>query len=124
CTALTNVYYMGDEEAWNSVSIGEYNDRLKNAIIHYTSILPEEYVYDVTVEVRDSETNKLIPYASLFVFFSQTDTKRHILSNGRITLENVKFPLYIIYASAAGYNTTNRLKNIAYPSNGKIVLLL
>ncbi|MGN0572541.1 MAG: leucine-rich repeat protein [Acutalibacteraceae bacterium] len=37
CTSLTNVYYAGTEVEWNSIVIGENNDRLLNATIHFNS---------------------------------------------------------------------------------------
>ncbi|MBQ4116734.1 MAG: leucine-rich repeat protein, partial [Clostridia bacterium] len=37
CTNLSIVYYDGTEEEWNSVSIGNYNDYLKNATRYYYS---------------------------------------------------------------------------------------
>ena len=35
CESLSDVYYCGTEEQWNSISIGIYNDKLLNATIHY-----------------------------------------------------------------------------------------
>lgn len=37
CDNLTNVYYTGTEEQWNEISIGENNEELLNATIHYNS---------------------------------------------------------------------------------------
>ena len=34
CGALTDIYFLGTEEQWNSVNVGRYNDPLKNATIH------------------------------------------------------------------------------------------
>ena len=36
-TALTDVYYGGTEEQWKAIQIGEYNDPLTKANIHYNS---------------------------------------------------------------------------------------
>jgi len=36
CSGLKDVYYNGNEELWNSINIGENNDCLTNASIHYT----------------------------------------------------------------------------------------
>ena len=41
CGSLTNVYYIGSEEEWAAVSIGDDNTSLKNATIHYNYV-PEE----------------------------------------------------------------------------------
>lgn len=35
CDSLTDVYYNGSEREWNLIDIGEDNDCLKNATIHY-----------------------------------------------------------------------------------------
>ena len=35
CTSLTDVYYSGTEEQWNAITIGEENDPLLNATIHF-----------------------------------------------------------------------------------------
>ena len=40
CTSLTDVYYSGTEEQWNNIYIGEYNDCLTSANIHYNSKMP------------------------------------------------------------------------------------
>jgi hypothetical protein len=37
CSSLTEVYYNGTAAEWNSISIGAYNDRLKNATRYYYS---------------------------------------------------------------------------------------
>ena len=35
CTALTDVYFYGTEDEWNAITIGEDNDPLLNATIHF-----------------------------------------------------------------------------------------
>lgn len=35
CDSLTDVYYYGTEEEWNNISVGNYNDELFNATIHF-----------------------------------------------------------------------------------------
>ncbi len=35
CAALTDVYYSGSEEEWAKIQIGDYNEPLLNAQIHY-----------------------------------------------------------------------------------------
>ena len=35
CGDLKDVYYIGSKDEWKTISIGEYNDRLLNATIHY-----------------------------------------------------------------------------------------
>lgn len=38
CCALGNVYFSGTEAQWNTISIGSYNDAIKNAKIHFRLI--------------------------------------------------------------------------------------
>ncbi len=42
CRNLTDVYYGGSQSDWENVEIDEYNDSLKNAVIHYNS-MPTEH---------------------------------------------------------------------------------
>ncbi len=42
CIGLKDVYYSGSEEQWKKISIGEYNEPLTNATIHYNSSLPDQ----------------------------------------------------------------------------------
>lgn len=37
CDALTDVYYAGSESDWGSIAIGESNESLTNAAIHYNA---------------------------------------------------------------------------------------
>ncbi len=37
CSGLKDVYYKASESSWNKISIGEYNDNLNSAKIHYNS---------------------------------------------------------------------------------------
>ena len=49
CSVLTDVYYAGSEQDWNRIVIGDYNEELTSATIHYNSTgpasTPEETVY-------------------------------------------------------------------------------
>ena len=48
CSNLKDVYYSGNEEEWNKISIGSYNSYLENATIHFNSEgpLPAETIVD------------------------------------------------------------------------------
>ncbi len=37
CSALTDVYYSGAETEWNAIEMGNNNEKLQSAIIHYSS---------------------------------------------------------------------------------------
>ena len=41
CVSLKDVYYTGTEEQWNNIEIGEGNEYLTNATIHFNSTMPE-----------------------------------------------------------------------------------
>ncbi len=42
CSGLTNVYYAGSEEQWGRITIGDFNEPLMSAIIHYNSTGPDD----------------------------------------------------------------------------------
>ncbi|MCD7784833.1 MAG: hypothetical protein LUH18_04540 [Oscillospiraceae bacterium] len=44
--ALTNVYYAGNESAWNSITIGSGNANLTNAFIHYGRSAVFDYTWE------------------------------------------------------------------------------
>ena len=63
CTSLTNVYYGGSEEDWNNISIGDYNEYLTNATIHF-SMEPtptEEPTATPTAEPTEEPTEEPTP---------------------------------------------------------------
>ncbi len=41
CVSLKDVYYTGTEEQWNNIEIGDGNEYLTNATIHFNSTMPE-----------------------------------------------------------------------------------
>ena len=41
CTKLTDVYYTGIKSQWEAIKIGNYNDCLTSATIHYNSVGPD-----------------------------------------------------------------------------------
>ena len=42
CSSLKDVYYSGSKEQWSTISIGDANDSLLNATIHYQSLGPND----------------------------------------------------------------------------------
>ena len=65
CRNLTDVYYKGVQENWDKISIGEYNDYLLNAEIHFKATeddLPS-YAVDVPETERPSMTVPIITKA-------------------------------------------------------------
>lgn len=51
CTGLTDVYYSGSEKEWQNILIGNRNECLTNATIHYNYVLEPE-----TVDITDERT--------------------------------------------------------------------
>ena len=50
CGSLTDVYFGGTEAEWNAITIGDYNDDLLNARIHYTYDEPSEELTEPSEE--------------------------------------------------------------------------
>ena len=50
CDRLADVYYAGDEDAWNAMEIDEYNDELKNANIHFNFDVDSAVLHSVTYD--------------------------------------------------------------------------
>ena len=43
CSSLTDVYYTGSEVEWEKIEIGDFNDELAKATIHYASQTPDNF---------------------------------------------------------------------------------
>lgn len=59
CVSLKDVYYTGTEEQWNNIEIGDGNEYLTNATIHFNSFMPDT---NLTPELK--ELNGQWVYAS------------------------------------------------------------
>lgn len=57
CSSLTDVYYAGSKEDWDAMDIGEQNDSLLNATIHFDYVAPES-----ATTVTDSDSGVQIEY--------------------------------------------------------------
>lgn len=44
CSRLSNIYYAGDEESWNEISVDAYNQQLLTARIHYNANGPSRSI--------------------------------------------------------------------------------
>ena len=60
CTSLSDVYYTGDRAHWNHISIGEQNETLHNANMHFTG---SEVIS--RLEIRPTATNTLTARSKL-----------------------------------------------------------
>ena len=48
CQSLTDVYYAGTRAQWNEIVIGDYNDAIINATVHYEYVSPADlFEYDI-----------------------------------------------------------------------------
>lgn len=61
CTSLTDVYYNGTEEEWKNITIGQQNDSLINATIHFNSTGPAiPKINEINIIPSDDNLNKSI----------------------------------------------------------------
>lgn len=121
CESLTDVYYAGTMEQWNKIKIGEYNDTLLNANIHYntsnkplkTNVTKEidtnknQVIFNITAleEDRADELNDISLFAAEYdengLLTNLTMGTKSELSDNRINInapipssENYKFMLW------------------------------
>ncbi|HIZ39178.1 MAG TPA: leucine-rich repeat domain-containing protein [Candidatus Blautia excrementipullorum] len=65
CDSLTDVYYGGNKEAWQNITIKDYNVALETAAIHYSSTCPDDVPLpplpsgNTTVTGDDTEENDM-----------------------------------------------------------------
>ena len=62
CDNLTDVYYNGTEEQWNKITIGSYNDPLRNATIHFLGEDVHECDYTAVVTPPTCQTQGYTTY--------------------------------------------------------------
>ena len=71
CAALADVYYGGSEEQWKTISIGDENDPLINATIHYHSVRPNpDFILPASLNTVESEA--FTGGAFTYVFIPET----------------------------------------------------
>ncbi|MBR3596371.1 MAG: leucine-rich repeat protein [Clostridia bacterium] len=57
---LTDVYYSGTEEQWNEITIGEYNDELLGATIHFSEPEQPDVSFEDSEDAKVSESDVLV----------------------------------------------------------------
>ena len=69
CSSLTDVYYSSSEAAWNSITIGEGNENLTNANIHFHYISDTNVIEEPVVdnEIVKNPSTSSITYGDLLV---------------------------------------------------------
>ena len=56
CSSLTDVYYLGSEENWKAITIGQGNTDLLRAVMHFTTVQIHNYIQERTVDYRTTIT--------------------------------------------------------------------
>ncbi|MBR0413953.1 MAG: leucine-rich repeat protein [Clostridia bacterium] len=59
CSAIKDVYYIGSQEQWESTQIGENNECLTGATIHFNAIHRHNYVAEVTKQATCKEEGEI-----------------------------------------------------------------
>lgn len=97
CSSLKDVYYGGIQSQWNKISIGTYNDTLKNATIHFNSAGPVVYASTnvKTLAVREYEVPKMLAESSVIAEpAANTVTKDDLVAGAVYTLIIIKGTQY------------------------------
>lgn len=100
CSALKDVYYVGSEDQWNTISIGDKNDPLLNAAIHYKSsqsdigisdsgvcgdnltwVLSSDGTLTISGTGDMYDYNGVAPY-NISPWYHNTDIKKLVINNG------------------------------------------
>ncbi|MBQ5969670.1 MAG: leucine-rich repeat domain-containing protein [Clostridia bacterium] len=71
CSSLTDVYYTGTEAQWNNISIGDYNEPLTFAAMHYNAVIESPAAYEDTTDGNPSRREffiKLLPFVIAVLF--------------------------------------------------------
>ena len=90
CTDLTDVYYNGTKKQWNEINIGNYNDDLKNATIHYKRDIPLTTATIKTEKVGEAYTFNVEPeqkYEDCYVYAAMYDENGLLTGFNRVPLE-------------------------------------
>ncbi len=106
CSALSDVYYDGTQEEWNEIYIGEGNEALLNATIHFVTRLVYdanggENAPDVVYQSGEVQISEQVPTRFGYVFKGWT-TQQHSLSveyqpTDVISLEDGSVTLYAVW---------------------------
>ena len=90
CESLADVYYGGSKTQWNAITIGDNNDCLKNATIHYQRIIPLTTAKVTTEKVGEAYTFNVEPattYEDCYVYAAMYDENGVLTGFERVPLE-------------------------------------
>ena len=142
CTSLTSVYYAGTEDEWNKITIGNDNENLTNATIHYnfepkplnkqTGSCGDNVTYSLDTEtgvLTISGTGKMKDYSGEdSPFYQNSNIKSVIIENGVTSIGNLAFsscnslievslPSSIISLGVSAFSGCENLMSISIPAN-------
>ena len=142
CTSLTSVYYAGTEDEWNKITIGNDNENLTNATIHYnfepepsnkqTGSCGDNVIYSLDTEtgvLTISGTGKMKDYSGEdSPFYQNSNIKSVIIENGVTSIGNLAFsscnslievslPSSIISLGVSAFSGCENLMSISIPAN-------
>ena len=78
CDGITDVYYAGSQTEWKAISMGNYNDSLLNATIHYNSTGPgDKRSFDIVNDTWNFENPDTFIDVEIFkMFFDHSRAKK------------------------------------------------
>lgn len=98
CDSLTDVYYGGNKEAWQNITIKDYNVALETAAIHYSSTCPDDVPLpplpsgNTTVTGDDTEENDMELTVGGDVEFEVPDNVP-LIGGGEVSLDFGEIPV-------------------------------
>ena len=121
CDNLANVYYKGTEEQWKTVEIGQLNDALTNATIHYTKVNVEPIT--VTVNVYSTIDGSVAQFKEYGITISSDDEYAPLPNNTYSITNNlgcVSFPIEFTEDDLEGLSSKTFIYDLTICSvNGK-----
>ena len=142
CEGLKDVYYTSTEDEWNKITIGNDNENLTNATIHYnfepepsnkqTGSCGDNVTYSLDTEtgvLTISGTGKMKDYSGEdSPFYQNSNIKSVIIENGVTSIGNLAFsscnslievslPSSIISLGVSAFSGCENLMSISIPAN-------
>ena len=142
CEGLKDVYYTSTEDDWNKITIGNDNENLTNATIHYnfepepsnkqTGSCGDNVTYSLDTEtgvLTISGTGKMKDYSGEdSPFYQNSNIKSVIIENGVTSIGNLAFsscnslievslPSSIISLGVSAFSGCENLMSISIPAN-------
>ncbi len=98
CTSLVDVYYSGTEAQWNEIDIGEYNEDLLNAKIHYNCETPSDKLGDANGDGKVTAIDARVTLQAAAGLEPLTDDLIKVLdmnNDGKVTAIDARWILQI-----------------------------